>query len=280
MNEKIINEASDRIEKYAWGLTHPWNTKLLFVNNLSSLLSLTEDKDDRLLDINTNEYENVRDFITNCKYFSVLSFDMPRHSFNSLDEFESILPPLIILYSVDGEIQANDNENDDELSFIKETENLFNLRSKNFLLKAKYIIGSFEFSKGGTPKKIMLAEDFLLSDSLENLENSSFYKMSLHCSENIDLVNKQSQYLVSDENLIIEMNLKILLNDHTINSFYSTRIVKPNSIEYHNNTIVLTGEHFHEGYLSESHSISSIWFDLNRKGIIHKESSDSFYNGK
>lgn len=278
MNEKIINEASDRIEKYAWGLTHPWNTKLLFVNNLNSLLSLTEDKDDRLLDINTNEYENVRDFITNCKYFSVLSFDMQRHSFNSLDEFESILPPLIILYSVDGEIQVN--EDDDELSFIKETENLFNLRSKNFLLKAKYIIGSFEFSKGGTPKKIMHAEDFLLSDSLENLENSSFYKMSLHCSENIYLGNKQWQILLSDENRIIELNLENILNNYTKNSFYTNNLVKPNSIEYHNNTIVLTGEHFHEGYLKESHYASSIWFEINRENIIHIESSNSNYNGR
>jgi hypothetical protein len=204
---------------------------------------------------------------------------MPRHSFNSSDEFESILPPLIILYSIDGEIQVNDEENDEELSLIKETENLFNLRSKKFILKAKYIIGSFE-GKGGRADMIMIAEDFLLSNSLENLENSSFYIMSLHYSEDIDLDNKQSQILLSDENRIIELNLENLLNEYTINSFYTNNLVKPNSLEFHNNTIVLTGDHFYEGYLRESHYASSIWLDINKKNIIHIESSNSNYNGR
>ena len=93
MSEKILKDASNRLERYAWCLTHPWNNKLIYAKTLNSLFFLEDNKDENVIDINTVEYEYIRDFISNCTYFSVLSFDTPKHSFNSLLDFESILEP-------------------------------------------------------------------------------------------------------------------------------------------------------------------------------------------
>jgi hypothetical protein len=30
MSEKILKDASNRLERYAWCLTHPWNNKLIY----------------------------------------------------------------------------------------------------------------------------------------------------------------------------------------------------------------------------------------------------------
>jgi hypothetical protein len=269
-SEKIIEDADNRLNYFTKMLGF---NNCFVVSNLDSLIktkNLNDTKDSfEILLKNSDEHNQILDYLKNCKHFCFLYSDIFRHHLDFPDGLYHVLDPIFILF------EEEHIPKEKMIYMADQIQNISSFIIDDILYKAKFIISPTMINR---EIRILKAENLLILNDYDSLEDFSFMELNVKFSPDFKYCPISTNIIITDDNKIVHVNNKKILLPFFDENYLKFEFSNNYEFKYLNNTIIITNEEKWQIRNDDLHSIMSLWFNCPDRKIINKVNAKSRYN--